>query len=279
MDANPTRWEKGRSAYICVNPGIRAHFQLIQEVLQHLADGDKIDPSLEKTEKVIAALTEFVEPVIEFVASASDKQIETKFSRKFGEGGVAEYFYNLCEIVQKKHKDFGSPEFKKYKERQADARVHQADEDLGDLQRYISEVVIETLKKIHGVHELPSGEKAYWDLGIENADVKHNAYKKQQMTPASKRSPKEAYLDLVDFDKIIRQASNWQHFEPIFSIPLSGEKNKKYYLTWLERLNEVRRVSAHKSPYRNYSEEDLEFVSWIKGQLYDRFTRAGFAVS
>src|SRR5262249_3457288 len=132
MDANPTRWEKGRSAYICVNPGIRAHFQLIQEVLQHLADGDKIDPSLDKMEKVIAALTEFVEPVIEFVASASDKQIETKFSRKFGEGGVAEYFYNLCEIVQKKHKDFGSPEFKKYKERQADARVHQADEDLGD---------------------------------------------------------------------------------------------------------------------------------------------------
>src|SRR5215211_7256907 len=39
-----------------------------------------------------------------------------------------------------------------------------------------AKVVIETLKKIHGVHELPSGEKAYWDLGIENADIKHNAY-------------------------------------------------------------------------------------------------------
>ncbi len=35
MDANPERWERGRSAYICVNPGIRAHFQLMQEILQH----------------------------------------------------------------------------------------------------------------------------------------------------------------------------------------------------------------------------------------------------
>jgi DNA sulfur modification protein DndB len=279
MDANPVRWERGRAAYICTNPGIRAHFQLIQEVLQHLANADKIDPSLETPDKVITTLTEFIEPVITFVASAPDKQVESKFSRKFGEGGVAQYFYNLCEIIQRKHKEFGSLEFRKYKERQADARIQQADDDLGDLQNYISKAVIETLKKTHGVHELPSGEKSYWDLGIENADIKHNAYKKQQMAPATKRAPKEAYLDLIDFDKIIRQASNWPHFEPIFNIPLPGEKNKKYYLTWLEKLNEVRRVSAHKSPYRNYTEEDLEFVSWIKAQLYDRFTQAGFAVS
>ena len=279
MEANPSRWESGRSAYICVNPGIRAHFQLLQEVLQHLVNGGKIDPSTEKIEKIVVNLKEFVEPIISFIAVASDKQIESKFARKFGEGGVAEYFYNLCEIIQKKHKEFGSPEFKKYKERQADARIQQADSDIGDLQNYLSEVVIETLKKIHGVTELASGEKAYWDLGIENADIKQSAYKKQQMAPASKRAPKEAYLDLIDFDKIIKQSSNWQQFEPIFNIPMQGEKNKKYYLTWLERLNEVRRLSAHKSPYRTYSDEDLEFVSWIKAQLYDRFTQAGFPVS
>jgi DNA sulfur modification protein DndB len=136
--------------------------------------------------------------------------------------------------------------------------------------------VVETLKKIHGVHELPSGEKAYWDLGIENLDIKQSAYKKQQMVAAEKRSPKEAYLDLVDFDKIIKQASNWAHFEPIFNIPMPDEKgNKKYYLQWLERLNEIRRVSAHKNQYRTYSDEDHEFIAWIKPLLYERFEKAG----
>jgi hypothetical protein len=192
---------------------------------------------------------------------------------------VAEYFYNLCDLIQKKHREFGSPDYKKYKDRQADARVQQADEDVGDLQHYISQVVIETLKKILGTHELPSGEKSYWDIGIDNTEIKSTAYKKQQMAPTNKRSVKEAYLDLIDFDKIIRQPNNWSAFEPIFSIPLPGEKGKKYYLGWLERLNEVRRLSAHKSPYRQYSDEDLEFVGWLKGQLFDRFTQAGFSVS
>ncbi len=276
MDANPDRWEKGRSAYICVNPGIRAHFQLIQEILSYLTKNDIVDAMVDAPDKMLPAVIEFIGPILDFVARGSDKQVEAKFSRKFGEGGVAEYFYNLCDVLQGKHKEFGSQEFKKYKERQADARVHQADEDINDLQNAISEVVIETLKKLHGVHELPSGEKAYWDLGIENLDIKQNAYKKQQMMPPEKRSPKEAYLDLIDFEKIIKQQNNWPTFEPIFNIQLPGEKGKKYYLAWLERLNEIRRISAHKSPYRSYSEEELEFVSWIKRALFDNFAKAGF---
>src|SRR5579862_1147009 len=277
MDANPTRWEGGRSAFICVNPGIRAHFQLIQEMLQYVAKDGKCDPASETPDRVVSELVALAEPVRAFIANASDKQIEAKFSRKFGEGGVAEYYFNLCDLIQKKHKEFGSQEYKKFIERQADARVEQADADVGDLQHAISHVVIESLKNIYGTAELPSGEKAYWDLGIENAEIKQSAYKKQQMTSVAKRSPKEAYLDLIDFDKIIRQPSNWSHFEKIFNIQMPEEKGgKKYYLSWLERLNEIRRHTAHKNPYRQYSEEDLEFVSLIKGQLFGRFSTAGF---
>jgi DNA sulfur modification protein DndB len=147
------------------------------------------------------------------------------------------------------------------------------------LQHYISAVVVESLKKIHGTHELPSGEKAYWDIGIDNLEIKQSAYKKQQSVQVANRAPKEAYLDLIDFEKIIKQPNNWPHFEPIFNIPFQGEKGKKYYLGWLERLNELRRIPAHKSPYRTFSDDDLEFVTWIKGQLFDKFTEAGFDVS
>jgi DGQHR domain-containing protein len=279
MDANPERWERGRAGYICVNPGVRAHFQLVQEVLQYLAQQGHLDPMTDTPDKVVTQLVSFVEPVRAFITGATDKQVEPKFARKFGDGGVAEYYFNLCELIQRKHKEFGSPEFKRYKEREADARVQQTDRDVNDLQHWISHVVIETLKKLHGMQELSSGEKAYWELGIENSEIKQSAYKKQQMTPVAKRSPKEAYIDLIDFDKIIRQQNNWSTFEPIFSIPLPDEKGKKYYLAWLERLNEVRRLAAHKSPYRQYTDEDLEFVGWIKNQLFDRFTKAGFDVT
>src|SRR5829696_2707900 len=61
MDANPERWRRGRSSYICVNPSIRAHFQLIQEVLQHLQSRGVVDPLTAPPEAVIDALVEFVE--------------------------------------------------------------------------------------------------------------------------------------------------------------------------------------------------------------------------
>jgi hypothetical protein len=207
----------------------------MQEALQYLAKDGKFDPTIETPEKIVGHLTAFIEPILSFVKNATDKQIESKFARKFGEGGVAEYYFNLCELIQKKHKDFGSQDFKKYKERQADARVQQADIDVGDLQHSISEVVVETLKKIHGTQELSSGEKAYWDLGIENSDIKQAAYKKQQMTSIAKRSPKEAYLDLIDFEKIIKQPSNWPQLEPIFSIQMPDEKGGKKILLGLAR--------------------------------------------
>ena len=53
MDANSLRWEKGRSAFVCVNPGIRAHFQLIQEMLQYLMKDGKFDAASETPEKIV----------------------------------------------------------------------------------------------------------------------------------------------------------------------------------------------------------------------------------
>src|SRR5262249_10877726 len=152
----------------CVNPGVRAHLLLIQDILEYVSQKKTLDPFTSSPEKIVETLVAFVEPLRTFIGSASDKQVEERFSRKFGEGGVVEYFYNLCEILGRQHKDFGSEEFKKYKAQQADARVDQADRDISDLQNAISAVVVETLKKIHGTHELPSGEKAYWDIGINN---------------------------------------------------------------------------------------------------------------
>jgi hypothetical protein len=207
---------------------------------------------------LIQHLTTFIKPICDFVATAGDHQIEQKFSRKFGEGGVIEYQYNLCDLLVNTHKDFGSEEYKKNRANQADVRTKQAGR-LEDIQNAVSKIVIEPLKRIHGNVELESGEKAFWELGIESADIKQNAYKKQQSDQVQKRAPREAYIDFIDFVKIVKQSNNWPHFEPIFNIPLAKERGKKYYLDWMDRVNELRRVTAHKSPYRTFQEEDFEY--------------------
>jgi DNA sulfur modification protein DndB len=140
----------------------------------------------------------------------------------------------------------------------------------------VSEICIETLKNVHGTQELPSGEKAYWEIGIENSDIKQKAYQKQQSEPYEKRAPREAYIDFIDSIKILKQPNNWPHFESVFNIPLPGEKGKKYYLDWMDKINELRRITAHRSPYRNFRDEDFELIASIKGELYKRAVDKGF---
>ena len=121
---------------------------------------------------------------------------------------------------------------------------------------------------------MPSGEKAYWEVGIESSSAKEQAYKRQQSDPIEKRLPKDAYVDLLDLMKIVRQKNNWQYFEGVFNIPLPDEKGKAYYLKWMERFNELRRIASHASPLRMYSEDDFEFLDWLNKEFYGRRNRA-----
>jgi DGQHR domain-containing protein len=281
MEAHPGRWNLGREAYICVNPGVRAQLRLLNELLHILEAKGLLDPYTSEPEEVVRQITGSLQPLTHWIEKASDQDVASRFSRKFGEGGVTEYYFSLCDILSKKHEGIGGVDFQQYRDRKADQRVRIADEHVNDLQLVISKVVIETLKRVHGSHELDSGEKAYWELGIEDAGIKQAAYRKQQETPIANRAAKEAYLDLIDFEKIIRQKSNWDHLSSIFSIPLKGvnPKSKTYHLDWLQELNQIRRVAAHKSAYRQYKEEDYAFVDWLKQEIYERCRTQGLELS
>ncbi len=275
-EANTQRWEAGKASYIAVNPGVRAHLFLIGEIIRHAQSKENFDPQAAREQQIIETLKKVASPFFFYLQNADDKTIADKFSRKFGEGGVKEYFFNLCEIIHSKMPDFGSDEFKKHIERKADQRVAEANESIFDLEKTIRDYVIYQLKKKYGAKEMKSGEKAYWDEGIENANIKEDAYKKQLQAPMDKRLPREAYLDLLDLMKIVRQKKDWPDFEPVFSIPKEGEKGKTYYLDWMEKLNELRKVAAHPSSIRSYEEEDYQFLDWLKTEFYGRIEKTDF---
>jgi len=270
--SSPERWELGRTAYVCVNPGIRAHLTLINEIVRYLECKRNIDFQTLKESEAIDYITEIARPVFNYIKNASDEKIAENFSRKFGEGGVKEYLFNMCKLVNKTYDDFGSEEFRDYLERKDDDRVSEADHLIIKLTNDITNYVISVLKKIHGTHQMPSGDPAYWELGIESRRAKDNAYKKQQEDPPGpKRLPREAYLDILDIKDIIQQEGNWMHFEPVFNIPIEGEKKgKKYYTSWIAKFNELRRIPAHKSALRTYSEDDFSFLDLIGTEFYSR---------
>lgn len=239
-DCNPDRWEAGRSAYICVNPGIRAHLMLLSDIMNYIIYKKGLDVQVSDENILLSQINKIINPLIDYLSTAGDSDIVDKFSRRFGEGGVIEYLDHLCIIIRDVHPDFGSTEFVERLAKRKDERVNQTHQDIIKLNQDISDYVIAVLKQKYGTGDDESGEKAWWEQGIESQKAKENSYKRYLDGLKDKKLPKEAYLDVLDYRDVVKQKNNWPLFEKVFNIPLPGEKGKTYYLEWMEKLNKVR---------------------------------------
>lgn len=270
--ANPQRWEAGRAAFMCVNPGIRAHLMLIPEIISYLTHKKSIDFLALPEDDFIQELIEISKPIFEYFRDADDENVKENYSRKFGEGGVKDYLYNLCALIIEKHSDFGSEEFKRYIAQKESNVIDEANRFIMVFSEKLTDCVIKILKSRYGERRTDSGEPAYWELGVTNRRVLENAYKKQLADSTNRRKQKEAYLDILDLKEIVEASENWLFFEPTFNVALPGEKkgSKKYNTAWIARFSEIRNIAAHKNSLRTYTEEDLEFVDWLRSEVAPR---------
>ncbi len=109
---------------------------------------------------VVAELTEILEPVADFLRNAPDDKVKERFSRHFGEGGVKSYLFNLSELITDKYKDFGSDEFRRLLAQRASDAITEANKDIMAASEMMTDVVIKTLKEVHGTQILESGDAA-----------------------------------------------------------------------------------------------------------------------
>jgi DGQHR domain-containing protein len=269
--ANEARWNAGATAYVRVNPGIRAHLMLIPEVMSYVTHRKGIDFMTASTAEVVAELADVIEPIANFIRDATDEQIKVRFSRHFGVGGVMDYLFNLSVLITAKYGDFGSEEFKRLLAQRASDAITEANKDIMAASELMTDVVIKTLKQVHGTHTLDSGDPAYWELGISKPQIKERAHSKQQDDPLERRKRKEAYLDVIDLKAIVEQPNNWPHFQALFDRAMPGDKkgNGRRYTGWMQRFNDIRKIAAHKNSLRTYTDEDLEFVDWLRTEVIE----------
>ena len=269
-DANPKRWTGGKDTFVAVNPGIRAHMVVVGETIRYLSYKKALNFEQIDAEMIAELTVDFCRPIFEYIRDASDEEIRSKFSRKFGEGGVKEYVYNLMQILQKEVPDFGPEDFHRWIEQSESDKIDEVNQFLLKLSEQLTDYVIDTLKEVHGIQQLDSGEPAYWELGVQSSRIRKNTFDMQQQE-TTRRKPKEAYLNIVDLVEIVKQENNWKFFVEVFNNPMYEErKGKKYYLDWMNQFNEVRKIAAHKNQLRTYSDDDLEFVEWLRTEVYPK---------
>lgn len=272
--ANPKRWEGGKDEFVAVNPGIRAHLLLIAEVVTYLTHKRSLEFDLMNSEGFSNHINNFCQPLFNFIQTAPDDVIKAQFSRRFGEGGVKEYSYYLMQVLAEKNPDFGSEEFQRWRQQDSSDEIDEVNSFLMKLAERMTDHVINTLKRVHGTELLGSGDPAYWEVGVESERIRKNAFTKQQREDKDRRKPKEAYLDVVDLAEIVRQPNNWDNFEHVFRNPRPDERpGQKYYLGWIDTFNKLRNIAAHKNQFKTYTEEDLQFVKWLKKEVSPKFPK------
>lgn len=266
-EANPTRWEAGKDMFIAINPGIRAHLTVIAEVAKYLSNKKSLNLALMESDDFAQNIIHFCAPIFDFIKNASYEDIREKFSRKFGEGGVREYSYHLMHILTEEHTDFGPENFQRWARQIKSEKIDEVNQFLMKLAERLTDYVIDTLQNVHGKDRLTSGDHAFWEIGVESDRIRSNAYQAQQKDK-TRRKPKEAYLNIVDLAEIVKQPNNWNHFKDVFNNQRPDERaGQKYYLDWINLFNQLRNIAAHKNQLKTYTDEDLEFVEWLRTEV------------
>jgi DNA sulfur modification protein DndB len=261
--ANTELWEMGRQGLLCTNTSVQAYLQLLASAISFM-EADKRQAARELEPLELLAETEaYLEPVINWVKKATPAEMASQFKVQFGSGGPREYYFRLCRLVQQAHPTFEPDGLAEWSESQSEERVAEADRQIKELNIIVQKFIFDRFKVIYGLE----GD-AYWHRGVADKDIRAKAYKKS-LDDDQNPLPLENYLDFIEYKRIVENRTHWRLFKPVFDIPEPGQKRQAKDLKWMERVNELRRISAHATESRTYRVEDFEYIDYV----YSEFTR------
>lgn len=264
--ANGNLWGKGRESFICTNTGVHAFILLLGQFIKFAEGESSMDLRQVDPEQLLGEINDYLDPILKFLSSSSERDAEVKFKVPYGSGGPPEYFFRLVSIIKETYSDFQPEGFEAWEVSQSQDRISEADRQIKEINIIVQRAIFAILRKEHG--EEPSG---YWEKGVKSREIKIKAYSKAQDHDVDKRLALENYLDFIEYKKIVEDKENWSLFKEFFDIPLPGEKGHAKNLKWMDRINDLRKISAHATESRKYQADDFEFLDWIFDHVERRF--------
>lgn len=268
-NADIGRWDRGRDGRVCTNEGIQAFCILLGEISSYLYKSDE-SKYLSKKEQILTLdITNMIAPIINFIKDGG-QDVDKYFTVPFGSGGPKTYFYKLSKLVNSEFPDFKPADYADWETSQREDLKLQADRQISQINILSVTHIFSVFKKIYGENGMN-----YWERGVANPDIKANAYRKRTQDPLEDQGPYENYLDFIDLKKIVEK--QWKIFKHIFDIPMPGVKGIAKNIDWMDRINELRRISAHPSPTRNYKSTDFPLIDNVCTTLESRIVNFDYA--
>ena len=257
----PQRWNAGRAGYLCSNFGVYGHVRLLGELLRFVAAKENFNPVEAELDELQATIRNYLQPVWKFVHDADDETFARRFKVPFGNGGPPQYFFKLAELVRKTHSGFAPDGFEEFIQTVSEDTAKQADRDVRWIQKTVPELVIATLRADFG--------DRFFERCVPK-EIQKACQSKRIDDDLPQQLPVEHYLEWLHVKRIIEQRDVRDGFKDMLSIQLPDERNGRHtYFAWFDRINEIRRISAHPAG-RQYKEEDIELLRFVVTSLEQR---------
>ncbi len=270
MNSNIEQWDKGRAGVLCTNVAIQAYLQLFGTLIRYMEANKAINARELSPAELVMEIEEYMQPLLKFLSDATQVELENEFKVvPFGSGGPPEYYYRLCKIIKSALSDFEPEGMKEWEEEQSEEKVASADKRIKELNVRVQSYIFEVFKKVYGEEK-----NAYWEKGVQDKNIKADAYKRALDDDDEHRLALENYLNFIDYKKIVENKQHWPIFKPVFDIPEPNERGHGKNLRWMDRINDLRRIPAHATEKRHYRVEDFDYIEYIHEQFMKRIELA-----
>ena len=230
--------QKDEGAFVLTNQGISALFLLLGDLIKEYAKSNDLVIKDYSSATIIEWIRKWLNPVIEFINSATSEQL-ISLRKRLGLAGQSEIRYILEGKIHQSYPDFNPPKLVEELERLSDQWKEKANELVDEMEEAIAKNIISNLK-----HHYGDTEKEWFRGGVP-LDVT----KSVMNTSLENDTAVEASFHVLDWYKTVSSKNNFNEiFRETYGLvgyPEKGDSGKDKILSWFTLLNDIRKKVKH----------------------------------
>jgi DGQHR domain-containing protein len=247
-------WQLGdaKGGFLCTNLGVRSLILLLSKLLAFIEAQEGLRAVMMKPADIVDKVVPFIEPLIQFFATADQSEINAFRSRGSSLLSVGQNCFQMMSIISEAIPAFTTPELQRYMDSRDIEGTKKAKDMIDEINKILYDDVIATLKEHYG--EL---KDVWWQQGVPTP-IRNEC--DQRFNNSDGTRDRWQFLLLPNYNDIVLHANNWDLFKDYYNF--YGKVKKADAPRWIRKLALARTITHHaeKGPL---PKEDVDFVGRV----------------
>ena len=236
-------WTAGEQGILTINRGIQAVIRVIDDIVVHLLNQNKISPKTQDLEVLIDEVEYYIDPLMNYINSVEDAH-RKELKGFLGGGADNKFWRSFQKVIAEEREDFNPDGLNEYIENETKQYNTESREYLTAIEECVKDIISNALKSYYGDNWIIKG-------------LPKNTYKTAKKVADDKNyellsNDEDAEIDtwdcitLADCREIVTYSHNWSEiFENIITRPEDvGLSNKEQKTEWMSMMSkEINKIS------------------------------------